>query len=817
MGTFDYTFACEALPGGANPWNTLRVVRFHGKEAISAPFAYEIVLLDISGSAQVVELIGKRATLRIATLSLPVFKTIHGIIHEAEELHVVTEGRLLRVQLVPPWARAKHRQHCRVFLEKTLRQIVETVLEFDKLLQKDSGQESSPDLGGIDYRPALESFTWRIVDSSRLDDARVHPYVVQYNESDFDFVSRLLEAEGISYHFEHGAESILLVLTDSDSGRPRLVPAAVGPGIDGREIRAFHTGARLRPTAVSLSDYNWKQPDVDMSTRAGEASADLFEHVFPGLYPDHAAQGSPLAKIRLGRHQTEARFARGEGWIRVLGAGTIFELEHKTARFEGEYLVTSLDVRAEQAGVLQSTSSGAVEPFVAQFECARRGTGKTIQASEFRPACKTQRPRILGSQTAIVTAEPSTPGAEINVGGPAGTDIGCVRVKFHWDTDTERHGNESSSCWVRVNEPFAGSGSGGVWHPRVGTEVIVEFEEGNPDRPVIVGRVYNGVNRPYHGGSAVMSTFKSNSSPGGAVHNEITFDDSAGAEHLYTNAGKDMETDVGNDRHETVAVDAAMNVGANDHETIGANCKVDVGINDRLTVGIDDLCIIGGNASTTIGSNSITGIGANELHVVGANQTITIGATHTEIVGGNLTEGVTGTLTTTVTAAETQIIGGARTTTVTGSNTQRFGAAHIKLVASDRTLTTTGAQSTKVGAASIRLVSGDITTTVTGLQTVNAGAGIIFIGPTYSAQDATGESIDDTRINVTGISESLGVLSATVTDVSLSRAGLDMSTGIVNITLTTILRSLAGLKTGVEAADVETNGAKAYFGLKIYL
>jgi type VI secretion system secreted protein VgrG len=817
MGSFDYTFACEALPGGANPWSTLRVVRFHGKEAISSPFTHDIVLLDISGSIAVAELIGKRATLRIATLSVPVFKTVHGIISEAEELHLAPEGRILRVTLVPPWARAKHRQNCRIFLEKPLRQIIETVLQFDKLVAKDSGQESAPDLGGFDYRPAAESFAWRIVDASRLDDARVHPYVVQYNESDFDFVSRLLEAEGISYHFEHNADSILLVLTDSDSGRPRLEPSAIGSGIDGREIRTFITGARLRPTAVSLSDYNWKQPDVDMSTRAGEANADLFEHVFPGLYPDQAAQGSPLAKIRLGRHQTEARFARGAGWIRVLGAGTIFELEHKTARFEGEYLVTSLDIRGEQAGVLQSNSGGAMEPFVAQFECARRGTGKTIQASDFRPACKTQRPRIIGSQTAIVTAEPSTPSAEINVGGPTGTDIGCVRLKFHWDTDDKRHGKESTSCWVRVNEPFAGSGSGGVWHPRVGTEVIVEFEEGNPDRPVIVGRVYNGVNRPYHGGSPVMSTFKSNSSPGGAVHNEITFDDSAGAELLYTNAGKDMETDVGNNRLETVAVNASMTVGANDHETIGANCRVGVGVNDQLTVGINDLSIIAGDASTDIGSNSITGIGANELHVVGANQTITIGATHTEIVGGTLTEAVTGTLSTSVTAAETQFIGGNRTTTVAGANTQQFGAAHIKLVASDRELTTTGNQSTTVGAASMRLVAGSITTNVTGLQTVNAGAGIIFIGPTYSAQDKTGESIDDTRINLTGISESQGSLSATVTDVSLSMAGLDISTGITNITLTTISRSLAGFKTGVQAADVETNGAKMYVGLKIYL
>jgi len=816
MSNYDYTFACEGVPGIPDPWGTLRVVRFRGSEAISSLFRYDLMLLDTSGVQPVGELIGKRATLRIATLSVPLFKTVHGIVTEAEEISNLPEGRTLRLVLSPPWARAQHRRNCRIFLEKTLRQIIETVLQDDKRMEKGGGQELAPDFGGIEFSPAKEQFAWRVVDTQRLDDARVMPYVVQYNESDFAFVSRLLEAEGIAYHFEHGGDTVLLVMTDSDAGRPRLTPALIGAGIDGREVRGFFTGARLRPDSVAIAEYNWKQPDVDMAAKAGASGADLFEQVYPGNYPDNAKQGQPLANAVLGRHKTEARHARGDGWLRVLGAGSIFELEHKNARFDGEYLVTSLETKGEQAGVLQSPGGGMLEPFHAFFQCARRGKGPSVEDSGFRPAKTTKLPKIIGSQTAIVTAEPSAPGAEINVGGPMGTDIGCVRLKFHWDTDTKRLAKESSSCWVRVSEPFAGSGMGGVWHPRVGTEVIVEFEEGNPDRPVVVGRVYNGVNRPYHGGAPPISTLKSNSSPGGAVHNEITFDDSSGAELIYTNAGKDMETDVGNNRLETVASNATMNVGANDKETIGANCSVEIGINEMVTVGANDTATIAGNVTTDIGSNSLTMIGGNEVHVVGANQTITIGATQTEVVGANLTESIGGTLTTTVAAIETEKIGGNRSTTITGAHTQSFGAAHIKLVDGNRNLECAD-QTTNVGAAALRFVGGTIKTTVGGDNTLNTGGGAIFLAPKYSALDSNRSDVDITKYKITGLSVTVGGIQLGATGYSSSTMGVSAAAGGLNVELTGADVELFGLITRIDGGHLQNNATKARVGIIIKL
>jgi len=816
MSNADFTFACEGAQG-ADPWGVLRVARFHGREALSALFRYEIVLLAPHGEPAVADLAGKRCSLRIATLSAPTLKTVHGVVVEAEEIAALPEGRTMRVVVMPPWARARHRQRCRIFLDKTLRQIIESVLQGDPLMNKAGGAAPEPDLGGSDYSPANEAFAWRVENASRLDNKRVRSYVVQYNESDLAFVSRLLEEEGIAYHFENGSDTSLLVFSDSDAGRPRLEPDLVGAGIDGREIRAFFSSARLRPEAALLDDYNWKQPGLDLAAKAGSDGAGLFEQFYPGGYPDEASQGKLLASAITGRYKTEAKSAEGEGWLRVLSAGTIFQLEHKKARLEGEYLVSALEVRGEQAGVLKSGAPANMgDPFVARFECARRGENGSPAESHFKPARVTPKPRIIGSQTAVVTAEPGASGAEIHVGGPDGIDIGCVRLLFHWDTEAARLAKEPSSTWVRVSEAFAGSGMGGVWHPRVGTEVIVEFEGGDPDRPIVVGRVYNGQNKPHKGGSAAHSTFKSNASPGGGVHNEITFDDSGGAELIYTNAGKDMETDVGNNRLETVAANATMKVGANDTETIGGNCTVTVGANDTLTVGANDTIIVGGNCATTIGANSLTIIGGNETHTIGGSDTITIGATHTEAVGGNVTEDIGGTLTTNVAADETETIGANRTTTIAAAHTQSFGASQSKQVGGDRVLTCTDL-TTNVLAANVNIVGGSVTTQVGGSQSLIALAAAAFIGVKYSVVDSNRSDIDSDATKITLVDATVGGLAATATGYSKTTIAKSLTLVGANVELVGVDLQIVGLKKRVDPAHLQTNGTKTRVGVLILI
>lgn len=804
--SFDFEFACEGVEQGT-PWDVFRVVRFRGRESLSSLFRYELTLLLPTGSEPPVNLVERSCALRIRTQSTPAYRLVHGVATEVEELATVPEGRTYRLVLEPPWVRARHVKRSRIFLGKTLRDIVESVLQNDWRMQKLTGS-LEPVSGSPEYSPAEDSFVWRIQDASRLDDDRVRAYCVQYDESDFAFISRLLEEEGIACHYEFDEEKCVLVFSDFDGGRTRLGPLEIGAGIDGREVKAFGAGARLRTTGVVLGEYNWKQPMLAPAARAGE-EGDLVAYVYPGGFPDSAEQGAPLARALVGRNRVEARYAHGRGGLRVLAAGTIFRLEHKKARLEGEYLVTALEIHAEQSGVLSSQQDeGAAEPFVASFECARRGNGGKAEESNYRPARRTARPRIVGAQTAIVTAEPGA-SQEINVGGPDGIDIGCVRLRFHWDTDADRLAREPSSAWVRVSDVFSGAGHGAVWHPRVGTEVIVEYEEGDPDRPLVVGRVYNGLNLPHRGGAAPISTLKSFSSPGGAVHNEITFDDTAGSELIYTNAGKDMETDVGNNRTETIGSDATMNVGANDTENIGANCTVNVGANDTLSVGANETNAISGNVASAIGANCTTLIGANETRMIGGNQSITIGATHTELVGASVAETYGATRDTQVAAAETESVGANRSTTIAGAHAQKFGALHAKLVGGNRTLKC-ASLNTDVAALRLQLAGGNISHTISGPQTVNVGAAMVFLAPQSAKQDGGRHDCNGSDTKTANIEISIGAFERSITGASASATGLSVSaTGVTDVT-TGVKIEAEGSMIYTDAVDIKAHGVKLY-------
>lgn len=254
----------------------------------------------------------------------------------------------MRYQLVlsPPLARAAHRTRCRIFLEKTTRQIIDAVLQSEPDFQRCDGAVAEvDDTAPPGFTPAHEVYAWRVMDASRIDDAEARPYCVQYNESDLAFVSRLLEEEGIGYHFESGDGASLLVLSDRDVGRARLAPfEPLGGDVFNRVVTTMKLGARLRPRKVSLLDYNWKNPALRMAVEepSPASPSDLVAHEYPGLYPDRPTQGLPLATAQLDRLEVEASYAVGEGDCRVLSAGSIFALEHARARWEGEYLVTKL-------------------------------------------------------------------------------------------------------------------------------------------------------------------------------------------------------------------------------------------------------------------------------------------------------------------------------------------------------------------------------------------------------------------------------------------------------------------------------------------
>ncbi len=544
----EFFFAWEGADHPEGPWGHLRLLELRGEEYLSRPFYFEVELFHDGqgGEVAVRDLVGSKAALKWHTRSDPTYRILHAVIVSAEELDEVgtqaAAGRY-RVTLMPPFWRAAMMRKSIIYLHKTLRETIEQVLERSSLgagLQKFAGGRPLSVGDTFDtYEAPTLTYTWAVRDAARLDDATVRPYCVQYDESDVDFVSRLLEEEGIAYHFEFGDAECLLVMSDFDAGRQEAVKP-FGAGVVGREVFQWRAGGRLRPRSVHLDDYNWEKPNLDLRAQSPSGVTDFTNIVHPGRYQASEAHGKALARVREERFDTEREYATGEGHCRALGAGTVFTLEHAATRFAGNYLTTQVRHRAVQR-MFASGDEASEETYRLTFECIRCGADGPGE-SKFRPDRLTPTPRIHGTQTAIVTAEPGDDSAEINVGGPC--DIGCVRVRFHWDMDSARVDNEGSSCWIRVSQFFAGSDHGALWHPRVGDEVIVEFLDGDPDRPIITGRVYNGLNPAPENATKrpTYSAIKSNTSPNNGNYNLIAFEDLQGSEEIIIHAARDWNS-----------------------------------------------------------------------------------------------------------------------------------------------------------------------------------------------------------------------------------------------------------------------------------
>jgi len=746
MAGSDFTFAWEHADSPDGPWGHLEVLWFKGHEEMSRLFRYEVTVLAKTPNSDVdlQKMIGARAALRIRTYAEPAYRVVHGVIAEAEDIAAVPEGMVYRVVLVPPFVRADHRQRSRIFLDKSLRRILDASITSDPSFMRVDGLVAEPvDVAAPDYKPALDRFTWRLSDSPRIDQQNVRPFCVEYMETDFAFISRLLEDEGVAYHFEHGENLCLLVLSDKDAGRTRLQPFdALGLNVQGRAVQTVKAGARLRPSRVRLYDYNWRKPALEMLAEAEQPDPiqeELFEDHYPGGYVESPLQGAPLANARMDRFAVEAEYATFNSTCRLLGAGTIFALEYPKAKYEGEYLVTKIDLSGEQAGaasiamVIGLDKELIGKPFDSRFECARRGTNDAVSESRFRPARLTRRPRVQGSQTGFVTAEPAALGAEINVGGPQGDEIGCVRVRFLWDKEEDRLAKESSSCWIRVSQMFAGAGQGAVFHPRVGTEVIVEFLEGDPDRPLVTGRVYNGQNRPPVPGMGAVteSTMKTMSSPGGGNFNELYFQDAAGREQIRLEAAKDYNIIVDNNRGEAVAVDASSSAGNNRSESTGVNRTTSVGSNNMEIVGLNESVGVGVNQSVSVGVNRTMLVGATHTVQVGADQAVTVSANDTLTIGGVHTISVGGVQTTTVGAAQTVNVGGAQALSVGGAQAISVGGAQA--ITAGAAMALSAAEQSFVAAGTQALQSAMHEVTASGVSSTNAGAIISSAAPFITA------------------------------------------------------------------------------------
>lgn len=450
-------------------------------------------------------------------------------------------------------------------------------------------------------------------------------YCVQYRETAFNFVSRLMEEYGIFYYFDHSTEGKhTLVLADQSSTLPACPSSPVSydvqvGGLDDPEaINNWHVGQELRTGKYTVTDYNFITPStsllasdptvIDLSASQG---LELFD--YPGLYTTKD-QGDAVAKLRMQEEETSYTVVSASGNCRGIMSGYSFEVKnHYRSDQNTNYVVT--EVRhfgsAGQTYTTAGTSGG--ETYSNNLIC--------IPASvAYRPPRTTPKPFVQGPQPALVV-------------GKAGEEIwvdkyGRVKVQFYWDRLGQN--NENSSCWIRVSQPWAGGNWGSIWIPRIGQEVLVSFLEGDPDRPIITGRVYNADQMPPYTlpDYQTRSTFKSRSSKGGGSsnYNELRFEDLKGQEQIFMNAEKDMDLRVENDSR----------------EFIGANRHLIVTTNQQELINTDKHLHVKGNQFEKIEGNLSLQVGGNQMESVTGNKSLNVTGDQKESVTGNVSLSVTG-------------------------------------------------------------------------------------------------------------------------------------------------------------------------------
>ncbi|WP_322418149.1 type VI secretion system Vgr family protein [Mesorhizobium huakuii] len=534
-------------------------------------------------------------------------------------------------------------------------------------------------------------------------------YCVQYDESDLDFVQRLFEHEGIFYFFEHDEDKHTLVLCDAMS---KLKPApgyekvlynfeGYGSRRDVEYITEWIPGSAVRPGAYAHTDYDFEKPGADLMAKSAqpfghkEASGENYRQ--PGAHLD-VGRGDTIAGIRREELQAVHQRNTAVGTVRGLFSGCKFTLESFPRDDQNtEYLVVSAEYRLFDPGYRTQNE--------AHSENFKVVLGVAPTKLPYRPPRITPRPIMRGPQTATVV-------------GPSGEEIftdkyARVKVQFHWDRLGKK--DQNSSCFVRVSQTWAGSGWGFIQIPRIGQEVIVDFIEGDPDLPIITGRVYNASEMPPYAlpANATQSGWKSNSSKGGGGYNELMFEDKAGSELVNFQAQKDHHLLIKHDRNKTVQHDQSDRIDHDAKHSVGHNLDEDVGNNKTVKVGVDQTMNIGSNDTETVGKNRSLTVMANEtIHVV-ANSTENIDASHTQTVG----------------LVQTVTVGAARIDTVGAAEQRSVGGPQMNDIGATRSVTVGAGQSHTIGASDTWEISAD--------QTVQTGADQVFkIGGAHSTEIA---------------------------------------------------------------------------------
>jgi type VI secretion system secreted protein VgrG len=597
---------------------------FTGEEAISHLFWFQLELWSENAGIKFEDILGQGISFGVIGPSGCEPRHINGIVTSFTQLPGTFRLSRYRATVAPKIWVLTRTQNLRIFQDKDVPDILKKVLQ------------------GFDV-------TWELHKSYPKRE-----YCVQYRETDFNFMSRLMEEEGIFYFFRHTASGHKLVVADDPvshqdiPGDPALIYDEVTGGMrDDLRITGWMKTQELGSGKNTLQDYNYGKPMLDMmvsqpimdSVQVGKVTHklkvggnDQFEvYDYPGKYGiryqavGDKSNGTGLAKTGMEEMELSQFSIHGQSNVHCQIPGYRFTVtRHPNA--DGTYVAGSVTHSAVE-GDFHSGDKTVESHYSNTFTCFP-------VALHYHSARTTVKAHVWGCQTAVVV-------------GPAGEEIytddkGRVKVQFHWDREGKN--DAASSCWIRVASFWAGQGWGAIHLPRIGQEVVVDFLEGDPDCPLVVGSVYNAVKVPPYSlpDNKTQSGIRSRSSKGGgaANYNEIRFEDKKGSEEILVHAEKDLTSEVEHDETRTVQHDRSVTVGNNETKKVGAKQDITIGSSKTEVVGSDKSLTVGGSETRTVGSSRSVTIASDDSLTA---MTIEITATSISITAPNIS--ITGNVT----------------------------------------------------------------------------------------------------------------------------------------------------------------------------
>lgn len=762
-----------------------------GSEALSVPFELEVVLHSKQSGLSAKRALGKDFTLAVETEKGGGVRYFNGICTRfgsagREGDHLVYMARLR------PWLwLASRRTDCRIFQFKTVPDIVNEVL----------ARYGHP-------------VTRKLTRSYRPWD-----YCVQYQESDMNFVMRLLEHEGIYFYFEHAAGEHTLVLADDMSSHAALPGKAsikyfgadATTVADEEHFNSWLVREEVDSGEYFADDYDFEHPKADLKTKRanpmGHAHDNYQHYAWPGGYVRHA-DGDAYAGQRMDMLAAEHERVQGHTTVRTMAPGYRFNLERcPRADQNREYLAVAATYFFRD-NARMSSGSGEGD--------ADWGIMVTSQPTTlpYKPQLLTPKPRTYGPQTAVVV-------------GPKGEEIytdqyGRVKVHFFWDRYDSK--DENSSCWVRVSQPWAGDKWGFIHIPRIGQEVIVDFIGGDPDYPMITGRVYNADQMPPYGlpENKTASGMKSRSTKGAGAtdFNEIRMEDLKGKEQFYVHAQRNFDAVIENDESHVVGHDRNTRIGNHDSRFVVAR--------DQHVIGGEQSVLVKGTQSVTVQGNQDNSVRGKQSNMVSGARVQSVGGALKEKTAGDHRESVGGKHTFTVSGDEKNNIGGRQSnfiqsdrrsvvvgkevvvstgkTThfaagnysvmtpltyqtqslqrkakvlgtddeeIVGMQTSKIGGTRSTTIGGVDSTRVGGAQSTQVGGASSLTAGAAVTILAGGAVSVTGGAAVTVTGATVTVTAAT--------INLVGVVNVVGMLNVAGTIVTPSIVSATYTPGVGNI------------------------------------